>query len=148
MTTIGQRIASYTLMRIVCFIFFSFLIITAQAGGIRGIIKSEDAGPLAYATIFVKQTGTGSATDFEGKYEVQLVPGRYDVLFQYLGYAAITRVRYWCRFHRDQSDTKAAGGGIAERNCSGRKRRSCLYHYEKSYCKSKVPHATNRCLFS
>jgi hypothetical protein len=79
-------------MRITLTLFFALTCIASYAGGIRGVIKSEDAGPLAYATIFVKQTGTGSATDFEGKYEVQLAPGRYDVLFQYLGYEAITRV--------------------------------------------------------
>ena len=61
-------------------------------GGIRGTIKADDGTPLAYASIFVKQTGTGSATDFEGKYEVSLPPGRYDVLFQYLGYESINRV--------------------------------------------------------
>lgn len=79
-------------MRIVYLLFFLGLTIAAQAGGIRGVIKSEDTGPLAYATIFVKQTGTGSATDFEGRYEVHLAPGQYDVLFQYLGYEAVTRV--------------------------------------------------------
>ncbi len=80
------------LMRIVFTVFFLSTFISSFAGGIRGVIKSEDAGALAYATIFVKQTGTGSATDFEGKYEVQLAPGRYDVLFQYLGYEAVIRV--------------------------------------------------------
>ena len=63
-----------------------------HAGGIRGTIKADDGSPLAYASIFVKQTGTGSATDFAGKYEVVLPPGRYDVLFQYLGYESVSRV--------------------------------------------------------
>lgn len=79
-------------MKIVFTLFLSLIFFLSYAGGIRGVIKSEDAGPLAYATIFVKQTSTGSATDFEGKYEVQLAPGKYDVLFQYLGYEAVTRV--------------------------------------------------------
>ncbi|MDH4058947.1 MAG: DUF5686 and carboxypeptidase regulatory-like domain-containing protein, partial [Cyclobacteriaceae bacterium] len=62
------------------------------AGGLRGVIKADDGTPLAYASIFVKQTGTGSATDMEGRYEVVLAPGRYDVLFQYLGYESVSRV--------------------------------------------------------
>jgi len=72
----------------------SFLFATAalQAGGIRGIIKADEGTPLAYASIFVKQTGTGSATDLQGRYEVILPPGRYDVLFQYLGYESVNRV--------------------------------------------------------
>ncbi|MCE7864542.1 MAG: carboxypeptidase-like regulatory domain-containing protein [Bacteroidetes bacterium CHB5] len=64
----------------------------AYAGGIRGTIKGDDVGPLAFASIFVKQTGTGSATDMEGRYEVQLKPGKYEVVFQYLGYESVTRV--------------------------------------------------------
>jgi hypothetical protein len=63
-----------------------------HAGGIRGIIKSDEGAPLAYASIFIKQTGTGSATDLQGNYEVVLPPGRYDVLFQYLGYESVSRV--------------------------------------------------------
>jgi hypothetical protein len=72
----------------------SFVSVSAclQAGGIRGIIKGDDGAPLAYASIFIKQTGTGSATDLEGKYEVVLPAGKYDVLFQYLGYESVSRV--------------------------------------------------------
>ena len=63
----------------------------AYAGGIRGNLRAEDGTPLAYATIFVRQTGTGAASDLNGNYEVILPPGRYDVLFQYLGYEAVSR---------------------------------------------------------
>ncbi len=85
-------------MRIMRFILLLSLFISASAsaslhaGGIRGTIKADDGSPLAFASIFVKQTGTGSATDFEGKYEVILPSGRYDVLFQYLGYESVSRV--------------------------------------------------------
>jgi len=60
-------------------------------GGIRGTIRADDGSPLPYASIFVKQTGTGGATDLEGKYEIILPPGEYDVLFQYLGYETVSR---------------------------------------------------------
>lgn len=71
-------------------VIFILSIQTVWASGIRGVVKGED-GPLAYASIFVKQTGTGSVTDLEGRYEVQLPPGRYDVYFQYLGYETVSR---------------------------------------------------------
>jgi Family of unknown function (DUF5686)/CarboxypepD_reg-like domain len=63
----------------------------SYAGGIRGFIKADDGTPLPYATIFVKQTGTGAATDLLGRYEVALTPGSYDVAFQYLGYETVIR---------------------------------------------------------
>jgi hypothetical protein len=39
----------------------------------------------------VKQTGSGSATDLQGKYEIQLPPGHYDLVFQFLGYESVNR---------------------------------------------------------
>ncbi|MEQ8423460.1 MAG: DUF5686 and carboxypeptidase regulatory-like domain-containing protein, partial [Cyclobacteriaceae bacterium] len=65
--------------------------ISAIAGGIRGKVISDDGQPLAYATIFVKQTGSGAVTDLEGTYEVSLSPGTYNITFQYLGYEAVTK---------------------------------------------------------
>ncbi|GAB1446955.1 DUF5686 and carboxypeptidase regulatory-like domain-containing protein [Flammeovirgaceae bacterium] len=61
------------------------------AGGIKGTITTDDGTPLAYATIFVKQTGSGAVTDLEGQYKVDLPAGYYDITFQYLGYETITR---------------------------------------------------------
>ncbi|MCU0369422.1 MAG: DUF5686 and carboxypeptidase regulatory-like domain-containing protein [Cyclobacteriaceae bacterium] len=76
-------------------IFFIAMLIAAPmlyGGGIKGIIKGDDGSPLLYASIFIKQTGTGAATDAQGKYEIALPAGRYDVLFQYLGYESVHRV--------------------------------------------------------
>jgi hypothetical protein len=72
-------------------IFYSLSGFAALAGGIKGTIRAEDGSPLVYATIFVKQTGTGSATDINGYYEIVLAPGHYDVLYQYLGFESITK---------------------------------------------------------
>src|SRR6478736_5455945 len=81
------------LMKPVTFLLFLGCLMTSTAfgGGIRGLIKGDDGASLAFATIFVKQTGTGSATDLQGHYEVTLAPGSYDILFQYLGYESVVR---------------------------------------------------------
>lgn len=73
---------------ILCFIFCASF---SHAGGIKGIIKGDDGAPLPYASIFIKQTGTGAATDLQGKYEIPLPPGHYDVLYQFLGYESVNR---------------------------------------------------------
>lgn len=65
---------------------FAVIFSSATAGGIKGRITDEEGYPLAYATIFVKQTGSGVATDIDGYYEVALAPGQYEISFQYLGY--------------------------------------------------------------
>ena len=71
------------------------LLITAclsvQAGGIRGLIKGDDGAPLAYATIYVKQTGSGAVSDPEGHYEIALAAGHYDLVYHYLGFETQSR---------------------------------------------------------
>ena len=72
-----------------CVVLITFYLLIsdqANAAGIRGIIKGDDGNVLPFASIFVKQTSTGAATDLQGHYELTLPPGKYDILFQYLGY--------------------------------------------------------------
>jgi hypothetical protein len=78
-------------MRSALILLFVAMTQVSLAGGIRGVIKGEDGVLLAYATIYVKQTSTGVASDTEGRYEVTLAPGTYDIIYQYLGYESVTR---------------------------------------------------------
>jgi hypothetical protein len=80
-----------SMMRFLLFFVGFFCSILSFAGGIRGIIKGDDGAALPYATIFVKQLGTGAASDLQGNYEVSLTPGTYDIIFQYLGYESQAR---------------------------------------------------------
>lgn len=68
-----------------------FLPIALFAGGIRGTVKSDDGSVLAFATIFVKQTGTGTTTNENGIYEISLPAGSYQVVYQYLGYESVVK---------------------------------------------------------
>jgi hypothetical protein len=77
----------YTLF-ILLFLLLSF---NAFSGGIRGTVKAEDGSVLAFATIFVKQIGTGTATNENGLYEITLAAGNYEVVYQYLGYESVVR---------------------------------------------------------
>ena len=64
----------------------------AQPGGVRGTIKADDGSSLSFATIFVKQLGTGTTANEDGNYEIQLAPGRYDLVYQHLGKQTAVRV--------------------------------------------------------
>ncbi len=57
-----------------------------SAGGIRGMILDEDGVALPYATVYIKETGTGAPTNPEGRFEIALPPGQYRLVFQHLGY--------------------------------------------------------------
>lgn len=63
-----------------------FASLQAFAGGIKGVVKSEDGTMLAFASIYVKQLGTGTTTNQDGYYELSMPAGRYEFVFQYMGY--------------------------------------------------------------
>lgn len=76
-----------------CVIFFiPSLSVYGQSGGIQGLVKDQSGNGLGYATIYIRNLKTGTTSNDEGYYQVRLAPGKYDIIFQYLGYE--TDVRY------------------------------------------------------
>lgn len=62
----------------------------AQNGTIRGAIFDEKTGePLFGVSVLVKETSTGTVSDFDGKFEIQVAPGTYSLQISYLSYASI-----------------------------------------------------------
>ena len=54
---------------------------------LSGTVTDQSTGELLpYASIYVQQTGSGSTTNSEGRYELRLRPGDNTIVFQYLGY--------------------------------------------------------------
>ena len=68
-----------------------FSYVQAEAGGIKGTVYGDDGLPLAFATIYVKETGSGTTTNDDAYFELQLPPGNYELVFQYLGYESQVR---------------------------------------------------------
>lgn len=63
------------------------LISTSALGQIRGTVSDEKGKPLPYVSIFIENSYKGTTTNDSGKYELALkTPGKYTVVFQYLGY--------------------------------------------------------------
>ncbi|MFT6972063.1 MAG: hypothetical protein ACJAXX_002641 [Roseivirga sp.] len=67
--------------------FFS-IIFQINAQGIKGTIKDENGEALPFASIFVKEVGSGTSSNLNGFYEYRLKPGAYQVTYQFLGYAS------------------------------------------------------------
>ncbi|MDP2336683.1 MAG: DUF5686 and carboxypeptidase regulatory-like domain-containing protein [Bacteroidota bacterium] len=67
---------------IFCFVFFN----STLAQGIRGRITNTQGEAVPFATIYVPQLSTGTTSNIEGNYELKLPEGKWNVLFQYLGY--------------------------------------------------------------
>jgi hypothetical protein len=64
--------------------FISF--IHSYAGKISGTVTDEKGQVLAYASILVKGTAKGTSANNDGKYFLNLEPGTYIIVAQYVGY--------------------------------------------------------------
>jgi hypothetical protein len=74
------------------FLCLAFFQSHGQTGGVHGVISDEQSKPLSFATIFVKQLGTGTTANEEGLYEILLPAGQYELVFQHLGRKSEVRV--------------------------------------------------------
>ncbi|WP_245842780.1 DUF5686 and carboxypeptidase regulatory-like domain-containing protein [Pontibacter ummariensis] len=61
------------------------------AGVVRGRITDENGKGLPFASIYIKETASGTASNEEGFYQLQLSPGTYTLEFKYVGYRASTK---------------------------------------------------------
>ncbi|WP_411894193.1 TonB-dependent receptor domain-containing protein [Winogradskyella sp. A2] len=74
--------------KIALVLFFTLLSYFGFAQGkVSGtVIDGEFNEPMAFANILVKGTTTGTNSDFDGKYEIELDEGRYTLVFSFVGY--------------------------------------------------------------
>ena len=63
----------------------------AQTGTIRGTVIEESNGePLFGVTVQIKGTTTGAITDFDGKFEIRIAPGTYDLQASFVSFQTVT----------------------------------------------------------
>lgn len=65
-----------------CYLLF-ILSLNAQ---ISGTITDTREEPLPFASIYIKGTSKGTTSNIQGNFELDLAPGKYDLVFQYVGY--------------------------------------------------------------
>ena len=66
---------------------FILLSVKTFAGKISGRVLDEKNNPLPYASLFVKEISKGTTSNQEGRYTLDLKPGKYTIVVQYVGYA-------------------------------------------------------------
>ncbi len=75
-------------MKHICLLFLTALgYITVQAARIIGTVTDDKGNVLPYASILVKGSTRGVTANNEGKYFLDLSPGTYTLVCQYVGYA-------------------------------------------------------------
>ncbi len=81
------------LLALIPLLFFMAFQSQAQVAGIlelKGTIRDHKGEGLAFATVFVKEQNTGTTTNELGAYSIKLLPGSYEISFQYVGYKTQT----------------------------------------------------------
>ncbi len=77
-------------MKNILFVLFSMFAVhvsLAQTGSVAGVINDGEYNDvLAFANVIVKGTQTGTTSDFDGKYSLNLAPGTYTLQFSFVGY--------------------------------------------------------------
>ncbi len=63
-----------------------------QKNTISGYIRDASSGEaLIGATVFIKETGTGTVTNTYGFYSISLVPGTYNLTVSYIGFTTVNK---------------------------------------------------------
>ena len=70
----------------------SLLLLTCIANGqIIGKVTDAKGTPLPYVNIYLENSHTGTTTNEDGNYKLDLTPGESSVIFQFLGYTTVIK---------------------------------------------------------
>ncbi len=83
-----QREKPQLMQRLLLSILITLLPAALFGQGIKGTIKDNEGSPMPFASIYVKEIGTGTSSNLEGNYELPLKPGKYQVTYQFMGFAS------------------------------------------------------------
>lgn len=83
----GYKIATADLVNRIIYISVFFLLSLVVHGQyVKGKLTDRKGVPLAYASIYTKNSTYGVASNTKGDYFMQLAPGTYTLVFSFLGY--------------------------------------------------------------
>lgn len=72
---------------------FSSVAQNAQEQNLKlsGTITNNEGVPLPYATVYIRETGTGAVANDVGHFQIYLKPGTYHLVFQYMGFQSVEK---------------------------------------------------------
>lgn len=77
--------------KILLSVLLQILFSSAFAGRVTGIVTDEKNNALPFASILIKGSTRGTTTNNEGKYFLELEPGNYTIVAQYVGYGRVEK---------------------------------------------------------
>ncbi|MGY6560785.1 MAG: SusC/RagA family TonB-linked outer membrane protein [Luteibaculaceae bacterium] len=79
------------LLKLTLFLCLSIFTQNSWAQTVKGKVLDETGFGLPGLTVRIDGTSKGTVTNMDGSYELKLDPGKYTLLFSYIGYKTITR---------------------------------------------------------
>ncbi len=62
---------------------------TVVAQVLSGVVKSTDGEGIPFASIYIKELTSGTTSNLDGEYSINLTPGKYTISFQALGFTKV-----------------------------------------------------------
>ena len=82
----------FKMKKITIFLFlFASILVNAQSFTLKGKVVDENNESLPGATILVKENNTGTSTNFDGLFSVNLSKGNYTIQVSFLGYKTVSK---------------------------------------------------------
>lgn len=83
-------------MSVICRLLYllSFLFLVGHqidAQHLTGTVSDENGDPLPYVSIYVNNSSRGTVSNPNGDYTFRLEPGRYEIIYQFIGYSTVTK---------------------------------------------------------
>jgi len=77
-------------LTLLLFSLFACLSLYSQTGSVRGFVYDGDSGEsLIAVTVATEGSTSGTYTDLDGSFELQLAPGNYNIEVSYVSYSTI-----------------------------------------------------------
>ncbi|TXD52215.1 MULTISPECIES: TonB-dependent receptor [unclassified Polaribacter] len=78
---------------LITILFLSQLLTAQDKGTLKGFLTDKETNneSLPFANVIIKGTTTGTTTDFDGLYSIQVPAGRHIVVFSFLGYKSVEK---------------------------------------------------------
>ncbi len=75
-----------------CFVVLGISSLFSQTGSVKGTVSGKDGRPVEFVNVVLKEKGTGTNTDQQGKYLMDNIePGKYTLEFSAIGIATIDK---------------------------------------------------------
>jgi hypothetical protein len=77
--------------RILILIILTFITVDAFSSYVKGVVRDENNEALPFSSVYIKNSTYGTAANINGKYFLEVKPGKYTLVFSFIGYETLEK---------------------------------------------------------